>query len=120
MTLEIITAQGCVREYVVEQGDPLGPAPVALHDLLHVGRLEQLAALGVPVLPQDHEAFLVHPDRAAGVGDVVPPGEGWTVDPYGGDLIDGKVFGRGACGRFLFIILFDDTVRNQGTGFDRD
>ena len=22
---------------------------------------------------------------------------GWTVDPWGGELIDGKIFGRGAC-----------------------
>ncbi|CAH0353680.1 M20/M25/M40 family metallo-hydrolase [Aquabacterium sp. CECT 9606] len=27
-------------------------------------------------------------------GDVVPPGEGWTHDPYGGDVIDGKLYGR--------------------------
>ena len=27
-------------------------------------------------------------------GDVVPPGEGWTRDPYGGDVIDGKLYGR--------------------------
>ena len=27
--------------------------------------------------------------------DVVPAGEGWTVPPYGGDIIDGKIFGRG-------------------------
>ena len=27
-------------------------------------------------------------------GDVVPPGEGWTHDPYGGDIEDGKMFGR--------------------------
>jgi acetylornithine deacetylase/succinyl-diaminopimelate desuccinylase-like protein len=27
-------------------------------------------------------------------GDVVPPGEGWTHDPYGGDLVDGKLYGR--------------------------
>ncbi|MCJ7799795.1 MAG: M20/M25/M40 family metallo-hydrolase, partial [Polaromonas sp.] len=27
-------------------------------------------------------------------GDVVPPGEGWTHDPYGGEIEDGKVFGR--------------------------
>lgn len=29
--------------------------------------------------------------------DVVPAGEGWTVDPFGGVVRDGKVFGRGAC-----------------------
>ncbi len=27
-------------------------------------------------------------------GDVVPPGEGWTHDPYGGDIVDGKMYGR--------------------------
>ncbi|MDP3706673.1 MAG: ArgE/DapE family deacylase [Polaromonas sp.] len=27
-------------------------------------------------------------------GDVVPPGEGWIHDPYGGEIEDGKIFGR--------------------------
>ena len=27
-------------------------------------------------------------------GDVVPPGEGWTRDPYGGEVVDGKLYGR--------------------------
>jgi succinyl-diaminopimelate desuccinylase len=27
-------------------------------------------------------------------GDVVPPGEGWTKDPYGGEIEDGKMYGR--------------------------
>ena len=27
-------------------------------------------------------------------GDVVPPGEGWTHDPYGGEIVDGQLFGR--------------------------
>ena len=27
-------------------------------------------------------------------GDVVPPGEGWTKNPYGGDIEDGKIYGR--------------------------
>lgn len=29
-------------------------------------------------------------------GDVVPPGSGWSVDPYGGIIQDGKLYGRGA------------------------
>jgi acetylornithine deacetylase/succinyl-diaminopimelate desuccinylase family protein len=29
-------------------------------------------------------------------GDVVPPGNGWSADPYGGTVIDGKCYGRGA------------------------
>jgi acetylornithine deacetylase/succinyl-diaminopimelate desuccinylase family protein len=27
-------------------------------------------------------------------GDVVPPGDGWTHDPYGGEIVDGKIYGR--------------------------
>ena len=29
-------------------------------------------------------------------GDVVPPGEGWTQDPYGGAIVDGHIYGRAA------------------------
>jgi acetylornithine deacetylase/succinyl-diaminopimelate desuccinylase-like protein len=29
-------------------------------------------------------------------GDVVPPGKGWKHDPYGGEIEDGKIFGRAA------------------------
>ena len=29
-------------------------------------------------------------------GDVVPPGEGWTHDPYGAEEVNGAVYGRGA------------------------
>jgi succinyl-diaminopimelate desuccinylase len=29
-------------------------------------------------------------------GDVVPPGEGWRHDPYGGEIEDGKLYGRAA------------------------
>ncbi len=29
--------------------------------------------------------------------DVVEAGDGWTVDPFGGEVKDGKVYGRGAC-----------------------
>ncbi len=35
--------------------------------------------------------FLVH-------GDVVAPGAGWTVDPFGGALKEGRLYGRGALG----------------------
>ena len=27
-------------------------------------------------------------------GDVVPPGEGWTKNPYGGEIEDGRIYGR--------------------------
>jgi succinyl-diaminopimelate desuccinylase len=29
-------------------------------------------------------------------GDVVPPGEGWTHDPYGGEVENGQLYGRAA------------------------
>ncbi len=37
------------------------------------------------------------PGRTIGLnahGDVVPPGEGWTHDPYGGEVVEGKLYGR--------------------------
>ncbi len=32
----------------------------------------------------------------AGHTDVVPPGQGWTVDPFGGQVVGDRLFGRGA------------------------
>jgi acetylornithine deacetylase/succinyl-diaminopimelate desuccinylase family protein len=29
-------------------------------------------------------------------GDVVPPGDGWMHDPYGGEVADGRIYGRAA------------------------
>jgi succinyl-diaminopimelate desuccinylase len=29
--------------------------------------------------------------------DVVPPGAGWSVDPFAAELRDGRIFGRGTC-----------------------
>lgn len=29
--------------------------------------------------------------------DVVPAGDGWTRDPFGGEVADGRVYGRGTC-----------------------
>lgn len=29
--------------------------------------------------------------------DVVPAGEGWTRDPFGGEVAGGRIYGRGAC-----------------------
>ncbi len=28
-------------------------------------------------------------------GDVVPPGEGWSLDPYGAEVVEGEMYGRG-------------------------
>ena len=29
--------------------------------------------------------------------DVVPTGLGWTRDPFGGEIVDGRLYGRGSC-----------------------
>jgi len=29
--------------------------------------------------------------------DVVAPGHGWTLDPFAADIVDGRIYGRGAC-----------------------
>ncbi|HHY37925.1 MAG TPA: M20 family metallopeptidase [Clostridia bacterium] len=29
--------------------------------------------------------------------DVVPPGDGWTVDPFSGEISHGNIYGRGTC-----------------------
>ncbi len=41
-------------------------------------------------LPGDCVHFNAHTD-------VVEVGHGWTTDPFGGALIDGRIYGRGAC-----------------------
>lgn len=44
--------------------------------------------------PQDGPGECVHFNSHH---DVVAVGEGWTVDPFGGEVKDGRVYGRGAC-----------------------
>lgn len=42
--------------------------------------------------------------------DVVPVGEGWTRDPHGGDLAQGRVWGRGACDMLAGVAAFAAAV----------
>jgi succinyl-diaminopimelate desuccinylase len=44
-------------------------------------------------------------------GDVVPPGEGWTHDPYGGEIVDGKIFGRATAVSKCDIATFTFAIR---------
>lgn len=49
--------------------------------------------------------------------DVVPPGDGWTVSPYSGDLVDGKIYGRGSAdmkGGISAILHAADAIRRSG------
>ncbi len=69
--------------------------------------VQYYAAEGLPEHTRDHPRVnVVGSRRGEGPGpvvhlnghfDVVPAGEGWTVDPFGGKVSDGKVWGRGTC-----------------------
>ena len=55
-------------------------------------------------------------------GDVVPPGEGWTRDPYGAEVDDGWMYGRGAAvsksdfATFAFALMALETIKpTRGT-----
>ena len=53
-------------------------------------------------------------------GDVVPPGEGWTHDFYGGEIVDGKLYGRASAvsksdfATFTFATRAIEALRAQG------
>ncbi|WP_112240261.1 M20 family metallopeptidase [Kribbella monticola] len=61
-----------------------------------------LEVLAAPVEPGRDNVSVVLPGGDGpgllllGHTDVVPVGEGWTRDPFGGELIDGRLYGRGA------------------------
>jgi succinyl-diaminopimelate desuccinylase len=51
--------------------------------------------------------------------DVVPTGEGWTVDPFSAELRDGRIFGRGTCDQKAGIaasIYAVEALRRAGIG----
>ena len=55
-------------------------------------------------------------------GDVVPPGEGWTHDPYGGEVMGGKLYGRASAvsksdfATFTFAVRAVETLKAQLKG----
>ena len=55
-------------------------------------------------------------------GDVVPPGEGWTHDPYGAEVVDGKLYGRASAvsksdfATFTFAVRAIETLKAQLKG----
>ncbi|MFZ3129125.1 MAG: M20/M25/M40 family metallo-hydrolase [Rhodoferax sp.] len=79
-TAELLTAMGLPPERY--------PVPA---ELVHAAGLQSITNLVVrrSYGPGPTVALNAH-------GDVVPPGEGWTHDPYGGDIADGTIYGRAA------------------------
>ncbi len=87
-----------------EKGEPLSGAPCgkgiddALKYVLNLSRelgfektKEIDGYVGFSELGEGDSTFGI-----LGHVDVVPPGDGWTVSPWCGEVIDGKIFGRGA------------------------
>jgi succinyl-diaminopimelate desuccinylase len=53
--------------------------------------------------------------------DVVEAGQGWTVDPFGGEVRDGRVYGRGACdmkGGLAASIVAVESILDAGLPFN--
>lgn len=73
----------------------------------HGAAVQLLPAMGcVEHTPQHPRINVVGRYDGAGGGpgihlnghfDVVPAGQGWTRDPFGGEVVDGRLYGRGSC-----------------------
>jgi len=63
--------------------------------------MEDIARLGMK--PRDIDGYCCDAEIGEGENplavlahlDVVPEGDGWDYDPYGGEIVDGKMYGRG-------------------------
>lgn len=87
-TAELLSAFGFVAEkYMVPETEVQAAGLQSITNVVvrrsYASPSSPPAAKGLTVLLNAH-------------GDVVPPGEGWTEDPYGGVVKDGKIFGRAA------------------------
>ena len=98
----IESTQRIIRIKSVEEkplpGMPFGQGPFkALENVLDLGK-----EMGFEVKNLDNYAGHIEfgqGDEIVGVlahVDVVPEGDGWTYPPYGAEIHDGKIFGRGA------------------------
>ncbi|MCS4291924.1 acetylornithine deacetylase/succinyl-diaminopimelate desuccinylase-like protein [Comamonas sp. BIGb0152] len=82
-TAELLQAMGYTAEkHVVPQADVEAYGMTSITNLI-VRRPFGAAGSGRTIALNAH-------------GDVVPPGEGWTHDPYGARIVDGKLYGRAA------------------------
>jgi acetylornithine deacetylase/succinyl-diaminopimelate desuccinylase family protein len=78
--------EAAVGDYLVDYFQALGLDPITQE--IAPGRPNVLVRLEGQE-PGPHLVFNGHTD-------VVPPGTGWTVDPYGAVVRDGRLYGRGA------------------------
>jgi succinyl-diaminopimelate desuccinylase len=86
-TAELLREFGFLAEqHVVPEAEVKSYGLESITNLIvrrHFGSNEQSGAGGITVALNAH-------------GDVVPPGDGWTHDPYGGEVQNGRLYGRAA------------------------
>ncbi len=83
-TGELLSAMGYDAEkYAIPQADVAAAGLQSITNLVVRRKFGTDEKKGITVLLNAH-------------GDVVPPGEGWTHDPYGGEIEGGKIYGRAA------------------------
>ena len=79
------------------EGMPFGPQ---LDDMLHVA-LDTVRGMGFEARSVDNYLMeLTYGDGSRTLGvlghlDTVPAGDGWTHDPFGAEICDGRMYGRG-------------------------
>ena len=83
-TAELLEAMGfAVERHAPPQADVDAAGLVSVVNLVVRHRFAQAPDAGGPTI-----ALNAH-------GDVVPPGHGWSVSPYDGVVVDGRMYGRG-------------------------
>ena len=83
-TAELLSAMGFEAEkHPVPQAEVKAAGLESITNLIVRRKYGNVAGAGKTVLLNAH-------------GDVVPPGEGWSKDPYGGEIDNGNIYGRAA------------------------
>ena len=109
-TAELLLAMGLDAEkYPVPQAEVHAAGLESITNLLVRRQYGNQNDVGITVLLNAH-------------GDVVPPGEGWTKDPYGGEIENGKIYGRASAvskcdfATFAFAVRALEAVAKPGKG----
>lgn len=122
---ELITAvQTCIQFDSVKELEKAGPGAPFGPGIQQC--LEWTLSLGEKLgfTAQNFEGYAGHIEMGEGellgiLGhlDVVPEGDGWTVPPFSGQIVDGKIYGRGATddkGPTLAALFAMKAIQNAG------
>src|SRR5437763_16071547 len=99
---------------------------IGQHLATHGFDVEYIVAEGRAEHPATYPRVNVVGTRRSGPGavvhlnghfDVVPAGDGWTLDPFAGIVRDGKIYGRGTCdmkGGIAAAVFAAEAIRRAG------